>query len=102
MSARPVSRKPPAQTPPSPYYRMDGTQSVLPASHHGQRPAESASPRQTTDPAATSSLIPAPASSADIPMAEFLASQKKVNENAVESEKSVVKKKPGRPAKTTK
>lgn len=35
-------------------------------------------------------------------MAEFLASQKKVNENAVESEKSVVKKKPGRPAKTTK
>ena len=31
-------------------------------------------------------------------MAEFLASQKKVNENAVESEKSVVKKKPGRPA----
>lgn len=35
-------------------------------------------------------------------MAEFLASQKKVNENAVESEKSVVKKKAGRPAKTTK
>lgn len=35
-------------------------------------------------------------------MAEFLASQNKVNENAVESEKSVVKKKPGRPAKTTK
>nr|DAM79792.1 MAG TPA: hypothetical protein [Caudoviricetes sp.] len=35
-------------------------------------------------------------------MAKFLASQKKVNENAVESEKSVVKKKPGRPAKTTK
>lgn len=35
-------------------------------------------------------------------MAEFLASQKKVNEDAVESEKSVVKKKPGRPAKTTK
>ena len=35
-------------------------------------------------------------------MAEFLASQKKVNENAVESEKSVVKKKPDRPAKTTK
>lgn len=35
-------------------------------------------------------------------MAEFLASQKKVNENAVESEKSVVEKKPGRPAKTTK
>lgn len=35
-------------------------------------------------------------------MAEFLASQKKVNENAVESEKSVVKKKPGRPAKTSK
>lgn len=35
-------------------------------------------------------------------MAEFLASQKKVNENAVESEKSVVKKKPGRPVKTTK
>lgn len=35
-------------------------------------------------------------------MAEFLASQKKVNENAVESEKSVVKKKPGRPAKITK
>lgn len=35
-------------------------------------------------------------------MAEFLASQKKVNEDAVESERSVVKKKPGRPAKTTK
>lgn len=35
-------------------------------------------------------------------MAEFLASQKKVNEDAVESKKSVVKKKPGRPAKTTK
>ena len=35
-------------------------------------------------------------------MAEFLASQKKVNENAVESEKSVVKKNPGSPAKTTK
>lgn len=35
-------------------------------------------------------------------MAEFLASQKKVNEDAVESEKSVVKKKPDRPAKTTK
>ena len=35
-------------------------------------------------------------------MAEFLASQNKVNENAVESEKSVVKKKPGRLAKTTK
>ena len=35
-------------------------------------------------------------------MAEFLASQKKVNEETVESEKTVVKKKPGRPAKTTK
>lgn len=35
-------------------------------------------------------------------MAEFLASQKKVNEETVEAEKSVVKKKPGRPAKTTK
>ena len=35
-------------------------------------------------------------------MAEFLASQKKVNEDTVESEKTVVKMKPGRPAKTTK
>lgn len=35
-------------------------------------------------------------------MAEFLASQKKSNEEIVESEKTVAKKKPGRPAKTTK